>query len=196
MIDIAELRRMVTEKSLATAECSLDRCGELVLQDILNTQFVPPPPEQVEALRAAVQRAVEAVRGEVGESVVIGEPVPEKTAPPVRSMAGHWKRYKHHLLTVKKWHPDTVTGVDLSTTQIVARLPEPSSSTGGAGRGLVLGYVQSGKTANMMGVIAKAADQGWNLVIILAGLTNVLREQTQGRVRMISGRTLGASGSA
>lgn len=50
-------------------------------------------------------------------------------------------------------------------------------------RGLVLGYVQSGKTTNFLSVIAKAADEGYRLIIVLAGMTNSLREQTQERLQ-------------
>jgi GTPase Era involved in 16S rRNA processing len=46
----------------------------------------------------------------------------------------------------------------------------------------VLGYVQSGKTANFTAVISKAADVGFRFIIVLSGLTNSLREQTQERM--------------
>ena len=49
-------------------------------------------------------------------------------------------------------------------------------------RGLVLGYVQSGKTTSFMSVIAKAADAGYRVFIILSGITDNLRSQTQARV--------------
>ena len=49
-------------------------------------------------------------------------------------------------------------------------------------RGLVLGYVQSGKTTSFMSVIAKAADTGYRVFIILSGITDNLRSQTQARV--------------
>ena len=49
-------------------------------------------------------------------------------------------------------------------------------------RGLVLGYVQSGKTTNFMPVMAKAADLGYRMIIVLSGTTDNLRRQTQGRV--------------
>ncbi|MGW3811064.1 hypothetical protein [Micromonospora sp. NPDC005113] len=51
-------------------------------------------------------------------------------------------------------------------------------------KGLVVGYVQSGKTANLTGVIAKAVDAGYRLVIVLTGTTNMLRAQTQRRLDM------------
>lgn len=49
-------------------------------------------------------------------------------------------------------------------------------------KGLVVGQVQSGKTANYTGLICKAADAGFNLIIILAGIHNNLRSQTQTRI--------------
>jgi hypothetical protein len=49
-------------------------------------------------------------------------------------------------------------------------------------RGLVLGYVQSGKTTSFISVIAKAADAGYRVFIILSGVTDNLRNQTQTRV--------------
>ena len=55
--------------------------------------------------------------------------------------------------------------------------------------GLVIGYVQSGKTSNYTALCAKAADYGYNLVIILSGLFNDLREQTQSRLlRELAGK--------
>lgn len=49
-------------------------------------------------------------------------------------------------------------------------------------KGLVIGYVQSGKTTNFTSVIAKAADQNYRLIIVLAGMTDSLRKQTQTRI--------------
>ena len=48
-------------------------------------------------------------------------------------------------------------------------------------KGLVVGAVQSGKTANMIGVAAVALDQGFRIVIVLAGLKDDLRRQTARR---------------
>ena len=46
----------------------------------------------------------------------------------------------------------------------------------------MVGYVQSGKTANFTAVISKAADAGYRLFLVLSGLTNSLRRQTQERL--------------
>ncbi|NEX92971.1 Z1 domain-containing protein [Caulobacter sp. 17J65-9] len=92
----------------------------------------------------------------------------------------HWPPLRAHLLGRRRWSEKTVSDLDVTSTEVVRLLENPSQSAF-AGRGLVVGYVQSGKTANMLGVIAKAVDAGYRFVIILAGLTNSLRKQTQGR---------------
>lgn len=74
-----------------------------------------------------------------------------------------------------------IESIDRSSTKVVSRLPCPGGDQF-SGRGLVLGYVQSGKTANFSAVLAKAADAGYRLVIVLSGITNSLREQTQERL--------------
>ena len=64
--------------------------------------------------------------------------------------------------------------------EILARLGNPGA-TEIRTRGLVLGHVQSGKTTNFLSVAAKAADNGYNLIVVLAGVHNSLRRQTQNR---------------
>jgi len=76
---------------------------------------------------------------------------------------------------------DTIDELDQASNEIVSMFGNPASQERFSRRGLVVGYVQSGKTANMTAVIAKAVDAGYNMVIVLAGLTEKLRQQTQGR---------------
>lgn len=93
----------------------------------------------------------------------------------------HWPKLQSYLLVRKKWDERTVSRIDRTSTEVVSLLENPAQSTF-SGRGLVVGYVQSGKTANMEAVIAKAVDAGYRFVIILAGMTNSLRKQTQDRL--------------
>lgn len=65
----------------------------------------------------------------------------------------------------------------------VLQLMRPPGAEKFATRGLVLGYVQSGKTTNFMAVISKAADVGYRLFIVLSGITDNLRSQTQERLQ-------------
>lgn len=96
----------------------------------------------------------------------------------------YWGHYIDYLRQRRNWNADAITKLDLATTHVVERLIEPSREAVGQTKGLVVGYVQSGKTANFTGVIAKAIDAGYRLVIVMTGTTNLLREQTQRRLDM------------
>lgn len=96
----------------------------------------------------------------------------------------HWPSVKAFLLNEKKWHEDDVRGIDDASNEVISLLENPRDPARSqfSCRGLVVGHVQSGKTANMTAVIAKALDSGYDTVIVLAGLTNKLRHQTQLRL--------------
>ncbi|MEU1015964.1 Z1 domain-containing protein [Streptomyces sp. NPDC005898] len=79
------------------------------------------------------------------------------------------------------WSPDALKDLDASSTRVVSLLNHPKEPAFAA-RGLVVGYVQSGKTTNFTSVMAKAADRGYKLFIVLAGIHNGLRRQTQARL--------------
>ena len=93
----------------------------------------------------------------------------------------YWTTYAHYLRERRGWDEDAVLNLGNSTRAIVECLSDPESPAAYASRGLVMGYVQSGKTANFTGVVARAADSGYRLVIVLAGTWNILRNQTQRR---------------
>lgn len=96
----------------------------------------------------------------------------------------YWPHYMDYLLKVRKWPEQSVTGLDLATTRVVERLADPTRKEAHQAKGLVVGYVQSGKTANFTGVIAKAVDAGYRLVIVMTGTIEMLRGQTQRRIDM------------
>lgn len=76
---------------------------------------------------------------------------------------------------------DAVPSLDEASTDVVGLLADPHSPEIHT-RGLVLGYVQSGKTANFTATVAKAADAGYRMFIVLSGVHNSLRRQTQLRI--------------
>lgn len=94
----------------------------------------------------------------------------------------YWDAFCGHLRAAGGWAEESILGLDESTDAVVSRLADPLSTTAYQSKGLVVGYVQSGKTANITGVVAKAADAGYRLVIVLAGTLNLLRDQTQRRL--------------
>ena len=93
-----------------------------------------------------------------------------------------WSRYKKYLEVVEKLPPAVVTNIDETTEEILKRLESPRRSGSWDRRGMVVGNVQSGKTSNYTGLISKAVDAGYKIVIVLAGLNNDLRSQTQKRI--------------
>ncbi len=92
----------------------------------------------------------------------------------------HWSSLAAYLQERRGW-ADAVASIDATSTEVVSLLENPNQTVF-RGRGLVVGYVQSGKTANMTATIAKAVDAGYRFIIVLAGLTNALRKQTQRRL--------------
>jgi hypothetical protein len=76
----------------------------------------------------------------------------------------------------------SIAGIDQASDQILDYLSDPKGIEAYSSRGLVVGYVQSGKTTNINVLIAKAIDSGYRLIVVFAGLTDVLRSQTQRRV--------------
>lgn len=90
----------------------------------------------------------------------------------------YWNAYKS-TLTIPA---ESIKELDAATTAIVARLNDPTSASPYQSKGLVVGHVQSGKTANFTGVIAKAIDAGYRLIIVLTGTYDILRNQTQRRL--------------
>lgn len=94
----------------------------------------------------------------------------------------YWVRYSKYLEEIKHWSIDTIRSIDTTTNEILKSIGNPNKQTEFNYRGLVLGYVQSGKTANFTGLINKAYDVGYKLVIVLAGMHNDLRSQTQLRL--------------
>ncbi|UEO00374.1 Z1 domain-containing protein [Acidiferrobacter thiooxydans] len=92
----------------------------------------------------------------------------------------YWQRYQGWL--ERKMSAAAVDGLDKSTDKILGLLEDPHRDGAWDRRGLVVGHVQSGKTGNYSGLICKAADAGYKIVIVLAGLHNNLRSQTQIRL--------------
>lgn len=72
--------------------------------------------------------------------------------------------------------------VSAESLRVLQYLPDPKFSAPFQGRGLVVGYVQSGKTANYTAVAARAVDAGYRMVIVLSGIHDSLRNQTQTRL--------------
>lgn len=93
-----------------------------------------------------------------------------------------WLRYRPYLQDEKNFAPDILNKLDRLTDRILDSLFDPTDNIEIDKKGLVVGQVQSGKTSNYTGLICKAADAGFKLIIVLAGIHNNLRSQTQLRL--------------
>jgi hypothetical protein len=93
----------------------------------------------------------------------------------------YWDRYRK-LLAAKGFSGQVLATLDEVTDRILGLLENPAKAGPWDRRGMVVGHVQSGKTANYTGLICKAADAGYKLVVIIAGIHNNLRNQTQLRI--------------
>ncbi|MFD4123601.1 Z1 domain-containing protein [Streptomyces globisporus] len=93
-----------------------------------------------------------------------------------------WERYRRYLEDVRNLPPLVVRRLDQSTDEVLSQLEDPRRVGSWRRTGLVIGQVQSGKTGQYIGLAAKAVDAGYQFVVILAGIHNDLRSQTQLRV--------------
>jgi hypothetical protein len=111
--------------------------------------------------------------------------------PEVRAARSfYWNSYARQL-AANGWSEESINQLDQNTNRIVEKLADPRAPAAYQSKGLVVGYVQSGKTANFTGLIAKAVDAGYRLIIVMAGTLDVLRSQTQRRIdKELIGREL------
>jgi hypothetical protein len=94
----------------------------------------------------------------------------------------HWGRLEALLRADPAWEALQVDSVAAESLRVLRHLNDPLQNAPFQGRGLVVGYVQSGKTANYTAVAARAADAGYRIVIVLSGIHDSLRNQTQNRL--------------
>ncbi|MEU6090557.1 Z1 domain-containing protein [Streptomyces sp. NPDC047085] len=118
-----------------------------------------------------------------GPTVITREFTPWYAPERAAARSFYWTSYEQKL-RAKGWSEPAIASLDEASRAVVERLTDPEQSAARQAKGLVVGYVQSGKTANFTGVAAKAIDAGYRLVIVLGGTLNLLRRQTQRRLDM------------
>jgi len=91
-----------------------------------------------------------------------------------------WNRYKSYMQENDSSFP--VNDLDDFTDKILDKCVNPKETKSFDRRGMVVGHVQSGKTSNYVGLINKATDAGYKVIIIIAGTISSLRRQTQERI--------------
>jgi len=109
----------------------------------------------------------------------IGDPKKPIIAVP-ENEGSAWFKYKQKLVE-KEFTPLSVNNIEIASKKVVSQL-DSSTDQMHPVRGMVVGNVQSGKTANMAGVISLAEDYGYNFFIVLSGTIDNLRKQTEERL--------------
>jgi hypothetical protein len=143
------------------------------LSETGDSQRAAAAAERIRELSERIRNA------QVPTSVVAGNI--ESWYPGPRAADKNWAALVE-ILTDEGWNEDMIADLDKSSTKVVANLPNPAGQGEYHCCGLVLGYVQSGKTTNFTAVIAKAADAGYRMFIVLSGIHDALRQQTQDRL--------------
>ncbi len=143
-------------------------------------------PQMTEAMWVALVRNLEEWEQKTmeldinGQALVIdGESDNAVTLPEKENSC--WQLYKQRLAS-KHFSEATISEIERATLKILKRL-SLDTRTMDPIKGLVIGNVQSGKTANMAALMAMAADWGWNMFIVLSGTIENLRIQTQARLQ-------------
>jgi hypothetical protein len=151
---------------------------------LLATQLRAIPPYTVSdrEFDEVIRRLHEALTIEMGiGSRVENDHAPWLSARKAEIIPFYWTRYQTELRK-QGWAPKVVNSLDRVTDELLDLMGNPAAESGWPRRGLVMGDVQSGKTSNYTGLICKAADSGYKLVILLTGTLESLRRQTQERL--------------
>ncbi|MGL4762496.1 MAG: Z1 domain-containing protein [Sarcina sp.] len=94
----------------------------------------------------------------------------------------YWERYRKYLIHDKGFPTNVVNQMDNILDSLTDLLGNPCVDEEFQRKGLIVGDVQSGKTSNYNGLICKAADAGYKVIVILTGTIESLRKQTQMRM--------------
>lgn len=170
--EVCQKDRLLTReelRQLASERCTMMSAAYPVTQD------------EFEIL---IKRLLEKIETTIGKSHTLREKDSDHQSwyPAHKNDGFYWNRYREYLTVAKKWNKDVVRRLHETTDGIMDDLGDPTSSKIFNRRGLLLGDVQSGKTATYTAICNKAADAGYRVIIVLAGLTENLRFQTQERL--------------
>lgn len=176
-----------TPDSLAAATVNLLRLDppptEAEIDDVLARMaqaFGATPESSAEARRLLHSRFE--IRMDLGETLTSEvEHEPWLDARRASIDPFYWTRYREFLLR-NGWPPLVTNTLNRSTDDLLDLLGDPSLETPWERRGLVMGDVQSGKTASYAALICKAADAGYRMIILLTGTLENVRRQTQERL--------------
>lgn len=178
-----EHERLVLNTSIAALSLNQNRTQTDVVRTVTQFAELVPGPVDTDMVVREIERLLSVfVEGHVRILENNADHIPwlhERSFSP--SEWPFWYRYRTWL-GQKGWPPTVVDKLDEITNEILGRLEDPKRDGPWDRRGMVVGDVQSGKTANYAGLINKALDCGYKVIIVLTGMHNSLRSQTQLRL--------------
>lgn len=147
-----------------------------------------PKVKDCDTLKKYLHSRISREREEDEPSVLLGEEAESETwwldyRNENNDKLSFWNRYYKYLYEEKGWERSAIKkSIDNTTDTLLNSIADPRKGVSEERRAMVVGYVQSGKTANYIGLINKALDAGYKYIIVLAGIHNNLRSQTQSRI--------------
>lgn len=177
---LVELSRVMLSRRAAEEPLTKEEIGRIV--DHFRNSM--PEWKELTSRENAVAQLSTIFSTFIGEESVLVDPADHRPWLNARRPSIEWRfwdRYRRYLIS--RHFPElTVNALDRVADRILELLGDPVGDVPFNRRGMVVGDVQAGKTANYTGLICKAADAGYKVVIVLAGMHNNLRSQTQIRL--------------
>jgi len=166
---------------------SMDQLYNSIDQALASLSFIKPDKEMLDAIRMELQYRYQIKNSDPGHSIQFDYDAPKWYSQKLNDgkITGQfWNRYKSYLLEKKGFSEQIVADLEEKTlnAELMNFLADPDGKPGRPKRGLIIGDVQSGKTSTYTGLICKAADAGYKVFIILTGMIESLRVQTQQRI--------------
>ncbi len=179
---MTENQKKVIGMTLMQFDANVTVTEEAILNFVNVFSMVNPltGEEKVEVIRELHSRL--SVRIDRGACVREKDHVPWYNAAKAGIRPVFWERYRMYLQKEQGWNVTILDELERSADEVMDLLGNPMQAEGFQRRGLCIGDVQSGKTSNYIGIINKAADAGYRVIILLTGVIEKLRRQTQGRV--------------
>jgi hypothetical protein len=178
-MSLQQLESMVSASLFHSKAPTPESIRELIAQ-VRKLPMIAVTDEEAERLARSFETRLD-VSMSIGSQLVMDGYEPWLPARRANIEPYFWQRYRR-LLTEQRFPNAVLQTLDQVTDRIVGLLEDPEKDGEWDRRGMVVGHVQSGKTANYTGVVCKAADAGYKLIIVIAGVHNNLRSQTQARI--------------
>lgn len=188
-IDLNVVRTMVQDKQRAN-DISFDEAAQQT-RETLQMLNVSAEDRLELVIAEHREKAAQAMRLSETSTAFVQEGIARRWYVPTVVPGGVWEGLRQRM--AQSALSEALESIDSSTDSIVSHLAEPMVPEDKR-RGLVVGNVQSGKTANYAAVIAKALDQGYKFIIVMSGIHSNLRQQTQRRLERDLGAAADSSG--